>query len=395
MAQNVQYRVSAREIVDLVSAMRSRRLTRAPFFQRNLVWRETHKREFIETILAGLPFPQVFLARGRINVETMEAYSCVVDGQQRLTAIDEYIDNKFAVQGRCYKELSAEEKEQFLKYRVAVIDFDLDEHDPRLRDIFKRLNRTYYSLSTVEKVASEFSGSEFIVAARVLCGDFQASGINEESDIIDDEDNPFMIDPSLPEGSIEWARQVSAPDFISLMSGDEVFSNYEAARQVPLMFVLTIMATLIYGNYFNRTDKVKEYLEYYNDGFSERDGVVAAMERVGSLVRSARLEKGSFWLRKTNFFTLVVEAAKAEDLAINGITDRLNKFAAHAPERYLLAQREAVNSRRERALRGRYFREYVLGGDEEVLTSGLQLDRMSEISDDQDDADPEERLENE
>lgn len=313
MLKSVEYRVAAREIVDIVSAMRKGRLTRSPFFQRNLVWRETHKREFIETILSGLPFPQIFLARGRINVDTMEAYSCVVDGQQRLTAIEEYIAGNFLVDGRTYQELTSPEKEAFLKYRVAVIDFDLDERDERLKDIFRRLNRTYYSLSTVEKVASEYSGSEFLVAARVLCGDFSEPDVQELSDDFGaEDDNPFLIDPSLPQGSLAWAKSTHPQRFISLISGDLIFSNYEAARQVPLMFVLTIMSTLIYGSYFNRTDRVKEYLETYNDGFAGRDGMINLLESVGDLIAVAGMEKGNFWLRKTNFFTLAVEFSKSD-----------------------------------------------------------------------------------
>lgn len=390
MADNLQYRVSAREIVDLVSAMRSRRLTRSPFFQRNLVWRETHKREFIETILAGLPFPQVFLARGKINVETMEAYSCVVDGQQRLTAIEEYVDNKFPAGGRFYRELSPEQKEEFLKYKVAVIDFDLEESDLRLRDIFKRLNRTYYSLSTVEKIASEFSGSEFMVAARVLCGDFSPpSQTSEDRDALEEEDNPFLVDPSLPEGSLEWARAASAPNFVRLIRDGEIFSNYEAARQVPLMFVLTIMSTIVFGSYFNRTDKVKEYLEVYNDSFPMRDDVIASIESVGRFVLAAGIQADSFWFRKANFFTLAVEVAQRGVEFTDDIGARLRTFASNTPDRYLLAQREAVNSKRERVLRGSYFEEYVLLGDDQVLTEGLWLDRMlDQLSRDPETAEP-------
>lgn len=388
MPDNVHYRVSAREIVDLVAAMRSHRLTRSPFFQRNLVWRDTHKREFIETILEGLPFPQIFLARGKINVDTMESYSCVVDGQQRLTAIEEFVESKFPAKGKFYRDLSAEEKEEFLKYKVAVIDFDLDEHDERLKDIFKRLNRTYYSLSTVEKIASEFSGSEFMVCARVLCGDFSITNAEKERDVLEEEENPFLIDPSLPESSIAWARQASAPRFISLMSGDKIFSNYEAARQVPLMFVLTIMSTNIYGNYFNRTDKVKEYLEFYNNSFSQKDEIISAMEKVGQFVTRAEIQKGSFWLRKANFFTLAVEIAKSEKTLDTHTIERLHKFSETPPARYVLAQREAVNSKRERMLRGSFFREYVIDGDELVLSEGLWLDRMLDQLVDEEDESP-------
>ncbi|MNU68211.1 hypothetical protein D3C71_575720 [compost metagenome] len=376
MPDNLQYRVSSREIIELVSAMRSKRLTRSPFFQRNLVWRETHKREFIETILSGLPFPQIFLARGKINVEAMEAYSCVVDGQQRLTAIEEFIEGKFSAAGKFYSDMTADEKEDFLKYKVAIIDFDLGENDPKLKDIFMRLNRTYYSLSTVEKIASEFSGSEFMVTARVLCGDFQPEGTDYGLDASEQEDNPFLVDPSLPQSTINWAKAAHAPSFIDLISGDKIFSNYEAARQVPLMLVLTMMSTVIHGNYFKRTDKVKEHLEIFNENFDEKNYILDSFEKVGTFVAKAKLNAGNFWLRKANFFTLAVEVAKSTSIHSDQIFERLANFGENPPERYILAQREAVNSRQERVLRGSYFREYILEGDEAVLSEGPWLERL-------------------
>lgn len=58
------------------------------------------------------------------------------------------------------------------------------------------------------------------------------------------------------------------------------------------------------------------------------------------------------------------------------IAGRLKRFAANPPERYVLAQREAVNSRRERVLRGRYFREFVIEGDDAVLVHGIRAERL-------------------
>src|SRR3954469_16424817 len=141
MQNDLKYTVRSREIVDLVSAMRTSRLTLSPYFQRNLVWRDAHKRDFIDTILKGYPFPQIFLARGPINVETMEASQAVVDGQQRLNAIREFISGKLDVDGKAFKDLPIKDREEFLKYEVPVIDFDLNVGDPRLKEVFHRLNR--------------------------------------------------------------------------------------------------------------------------------------------------------------------------------------------------------------------------------------------------------------
>src|SRR3569623_5015 len=118
MENSLKYQVRSREIVDLIGAMRNGRLILSPYFQRNLVWRDGHKRDFIDTILNGYPFPQVFLARGPINLETMEASTCVVDGQQRLTAIREFVGGDLDVNGNHFADLDVKKKEDFLKYEV-------------------------------------------------------------------------------------------------------------------------------------------------------------------------------------------------------------------------------------------------------------------------------------
>lgn len=181
MQNELKYAVRSREIVDLMSAMRSGRLNLSPYFQRNLVWRDAHRRDFIDTILKGYPFPQIFLARGPINLETMEASQAVVDGQQRLNTIRDFIEGRLDMGGRFFKELPEKDREEFFKYEVAVIDFDLDAGDPRLKDVFHRLNRTFYSLSAIEKLASEYSASEFMLVARVLSGEILKNRPDDEA----------------------------------------------------------------------------------------------------------------------------------------------------------------------------------------------------------------------
>ena len=204
MQNELRYQVRSREIVDLVSALRSSRLTLSPYFQRNLVWRDAHKKDFIDTILKGYPFPQIFLARGPINLDTMEASQCVVDGQQRLNTIREFVSGKLSShEGSYFSELSAKQKEEFLKYEVAVIDFDLDAGDFRLKEIFHRLNRTYYSLSAIEKISSEYSASDFLLVARVLSGEISNKEVDVNDDLFEElpteevPENRFSRDPGI------------------------------------------------------------------------------------------------------------------------------------------------------------------------------------------------------
>lgn len=369
MQNELKYQVRSREIVDLVSAMRTTRLTLSPYFQRNLVWRDAHKRDFIDTILKGFPFPQIFLARGPIDLETMTASQCVVDGQQRLNTIREYVSGKLEVSGRFFSDLSNKEKEDFLKYEVPVIDFDLDSGDDRLKEVFRRLNRTYYSLSAIEKIASEYSASEFLLVARVLCGEISKDegGISavESSfddllgeDDVGDNENIFSRDPGIDDDTWNWLLERADGAYSKLVSSHDIFTRLEFDRKVPLMFTLNIMCTYLSG-YFNRNDKVRKYLDDKNSVFPEKQEVINSLNNAATYIQSLSISEGSMWWNKANFFTLMCELVNNDSIQKiepSLLISRLEKFSQAVPSDYALAAREAVGRKRERELRGKVFR---------------------------------------
>lgn len=385
MENDLRYQVRSREIVDLVSAMRSERLMLLPYFQRNLVWRDTHRRDFIDTILKGYPFPQIFLARGPINLETMDAYQCVVDGQQRLNTIRDFVSDKLDVDGKLFSELSAKVREEFLKYEVPVIDFDLDAGDPRLKEIFHRLNRTFYSLTAIEKIASEYSASEFLLVARLLCGEITKDAADLEEELADidleaqaeseaenEEDaeavgasNQFSRDPGISEETWSWLLERADGSFTRLVKSKNVFSNFEFDRKVPLMFTLTIMCTYLAG-YFNRNDRVRKFLEDRNSEFPEKQELIDALNKAATFIEDMNLPQPSMWWNKANFFTLVCELMRNDALMGPGAAEvaaRLLAFSQAVPQDYALAAREATGRKRERELRGTAVRNAIAGAD--------------------------------
>tara|TARA_R110002074_G_scaffold101941_1_gene220214 strand:+ start:828 stop:1943 length:1116 start_codon:yes stop_codon:yes gene_type:complete len=371
MKNALKYQVRSREIIDLVNSMKSGRITLSGYFQRNLVWRDAHKRDFIDTILRGYPFPQIFIARGPIDVDSMIASTCVVDGQQRLNAIRSFVEGKFSVEGKYFSDLTNGEKEEFLKYEVPIIDFDLDAGDENLKEIFKRLNRTFYSLSSIERLATEFSSSDFMLLARTLCGDIQPTqdAIEEELDEAEsDGASDFARDPGISKERWMWLLEHANGPFSQIINSDKIFSPYETSRKVPLMFVLNVMSTIVAG-YYNRNLKVKENLETYIDEYKESENLISTLNNVGNFINKLELPKESMWWNKANFFTLVVELAsyaKSNSLEVLdpvAINDRLTGFQASIPSDYALAAREAVNNKAERSLRGTYFRPLLTGSD--------------------------------
>jgi len=366
MQNDLKYTVRSREIVDLATAMKNSGLTLSPYFQRNLVWRDAHKRDFIDTILKGYPFPQIFLARGPIDVDSMTSSQAVVDGQQRLNAIREFIDGKLEVDGKLFRDLETRQKEDFLKYEVAVIDFDLDAGDPRLKDVFHRLNRTYYALSAIEKLASEYSASEFMLVARALAGeilktppdDDELGDVGSEDNVDPIPGNMFSRDPGIETETWEWIVQRAEGAFATLIRAKPIFTPFEFDRKVPLMFTLNVLCTFLTG-YYNRNDRVRKYLDEKSENFAEKQEVFDVLNETAIFIERLNLEKGSIWWNKANFFTLVSEFSRLPELRHDpkSASQTLSNLERSLPGEFSLAAREAVNNKAQRELRGRFVRQ--------------------------------------
>jgi len=348
-----QYKVRSRDLVDLVNDINGDALILSPFFQRKLVWRRAHQVDFIKTILLGYPFPEIFISRGTLDVETRKSVSCIVDGQQRMNAIREFINNEFDVDGKLYSDLTQSEKEQFLKYEIAIIDLDLAQEDPQIIEIFTRLNRTFYALSTIEKYSTEYGSSEFMLVAKMLCGELQDEGLpahNVAPDLV-------SKDPNIAKDFVAWANEKQISEFRQLLLDSPIFTKYEIARQVHLMFTLNLMATFLVGIY-GRNEQVVPHLETYSNGFDLRDELIERLERTAKTVNRLKLPRTSDWFSKSNIFSLVVAIdANYDDVPVRLGRDARQKFIdflEQVPEDYALAGREAVNNKRERRLRNAY-----------------------------------------
>lgn len=342
----IKYQVRSKDLIDMVNDVRSSRLILSPYFQRNLVWRDVHKRDFIETILKGYPFPQIFIARGEINVESMTSQSCVVDGQQRMNAIMEFIQDKYPVDGKKYSEMDQAEKEGFLKYQIPVIDLEMKATDQSVIDVFQRLNRTFYSLSSIEKLSTEYSSVDFMLLAKYLCGFFD--DLDEQSDV------ELKQDPNMPPDFLPWARQFNITDFQSIVTGGKIFTGYENTRMVHLMWALNFLSTVRVG-FFARNDKSRELLEAETEETPNRDLLMSNTQRAAILLNSLELPERSVWWSKSNSFSLMVLVFWNIDLMerkkVSDLRPILENFARNMPEDYALAAREGVNNLRQRRLR--------------------------------------------
>ena len=349
----IQYRVRSVSLLNLVNDVKNERLIPDAYFQRNLVWRDVHKKDFISTILMGLPFPQIFISKGKVDVETMTTVSCIVDGQQRTNAIIEYLADCFDVDGERYSQLSEEAKSNFLSYEIAVIELELENDDPNVQEIFQRINRTSNSLTYIEKMASEYAVSEYMLVAKLL---------SHQINLDRNENVDFREDPNIPDSFFEWAKGKQNSKFARLITKKEIFTSLDIAKKAHLMHVLNIMTSVLSG-FYNRNEKAVDYLNDYSEEFPGKDDLIEILESAADIVLSLKFKAKSYWHNKANIFSLLVAVAtflkdgyqpNREELQV-----KLAAMEDAIPDDYKLAATEAVNSTRARQLRNRYIMDIL------------------------------------
>lgn len=258
-----------KKIREIITKLKDKTLIPNPDFQRNLVWSNKHKLDFIDTILKGYPFPEIYIAAGSVDPETAAGTDLLVDGQQRVMTIFQYFINsselKLGKEIPPYPELSNDQKGAFLEYEVVVRDLGklpIEE----IREVFKRINLTQYSLNSMEVHNARFDGAlKTFVDNLAQESFFEQNGIFSTSDI----------------------RRMGDKRFV-------------------LMIVITTLST-----YFNRDDELEIYLQRYNDEFPHDAVLLDQLKKVFEFIDACGFDPKSRVWNKADLLTLVVELHRA------------------------------------------------------------------------------------
>lgn len=158
----VHWNLSPHPISDIRDWSDAGRLELQPDFQRREVWAITAKIMLIDSILADIPLPKVFLSKVMREGST---YRIVIDGQQRISAILEYLRDGFALaapyagpySGLKFSDLDEDAQNKILQYRV---DFNEANNptDRETRDVYMRVNKYTTPLTKQELRRADFPG---------------------------------------------------------------------------------------------------------------------------------------------------------------------------------------------------------------------------------------------
>lgn len=258
-----------RKVRTLLTGIRNESLTPRPEFQRKLVWRDKDKLNFLDTVLNGYPFPEIYIAAGEVNPVTGEGNEMLVDGQQRITTLYQYFTGsdelKLGKQLSPYAQLDRDQQVRFLEYEVVVRDLGTMSIED-IKEVFKRINATKYPLNAMEIRNSTYNG-EFI----------------------------------------RFAESLSQDRFFD---SNKVFSATDIRRMQDVAFVLLLVITIM-STYFRADDEYERFLSEYNDEFNEKEQYSEEINKVMTFVEACNLGSNSRAWQKTNLFTLLVEVHRA------------------------------------------------------------------------------------
>jgi len=330
MAKQIPAQPDKKSISDLIGKIQRKELILQPDFQREFVWTPTHMENFIQTILDGFPFPEIYISQKGIDLTTLATQNVVVDGQQRLTTIQRYIEGSDDFEKRIPKfaDLGDDNQRDFLNYDVTVRDLK-DVPAETIIEIFKRINSTNFTLTAIEINNAIYNG-EFISCAKDIL------------EIINQAEHKVPI-----------------------------FSESELTRMADLHFILLVMATLEEDGYFTQDTKVENYIAQYNDEYPNSDKHRDLISSTIINILDSALPLDSIWFRKSNFFTLVTELCFAEttiDDKIDKLTAAEEQIVANKNEdkdenkfaKYYASMYAGTNSRTSRVRRSEFVRTNIL-----------------------------------
>jgi len=254
-----------------------------PPFQRKPVWAVKQKQFLIESVLLGLPIPELYLQNELDEDERVHFY--VVDGQQRIRALLQFLgvdtteseqeDNRFVLdklesnssfRGKSYKDLTKAEQTSLLTYQFAVRQLE-GATDDNVRDIFKRFNKYVTKLNDQEMRNATYIGP-FIQLANKLA------------------DNEYWIANSL-------------------------VSPAQIRRMKDIEFVSELLIGILHGPQGGSAKIIDEYYSQYEDYDDDFPGMVSAEKKYLAtleLIKAIFSETldGRFRSNRTDFYTLFV-----------------------------------------------------------------------------------------
>jgi len=156
MSKRMKRSPTTKDIALLKQLFDGGQLKLAPEFQRNSVWPRPAKAYLIDTILNDKPIPILFFQRN-VSAQNGRTLLSVIDGQQRLIAIFEFLNNRvrltqskdLTLHNKRFRDLPNDLQNRILNYDLVVEELS-GYSEENIRDMFVRMNKYVVKLSPQE-----------------------------------------------------------------------------------------------------------------------------------------------------------------------------------------------------------------------------------------------------
>lgn len=265
-----QYRIA-----DLVDWYEQGKLELSPHFQRGAVWTPPARTYLIDTIIRQLPMPKVFM-RTRIDARTRQAVREIVDGQQRLRAVFDFVADKMTLGPRAgeyaglrFSDLEVEDQESFLGYSIAV-DQLVNASNEDVLEVFARINS--YSVPL----------------------------------------NPAETRHATYQGDFKWTVRAVARHWTVLWDRFQVVSIRNRVRMQDDSLVAEMFGILLEGVQDGGQKRIDGLYKKYDSNFTSQDEVLSKISYVLQIMVSQLLEplEGTALLRAPHFLLLYAACAR-------------------------------------------------------------------------------------
>ena len=254
-------------------------LSLQPNFQRRRVWTDRQKSNLIESILLELPVPEIYM-QVKTDPDGRSQY-IVVDGQQRISAILEfigmtgrepfelrYLDENSVWRGYTFTDLNDDKKSLFYGHSMAV-RYLQNAQDSEIEDLFRRLNKYLTPLNAQEIRNATYRG-------------------------------PFLrLSESFAEDEFWSENGLAKPDAIRRMRDIE--------------FISDLMIGVLHGPQSGNTSTLDRYYAVYEDHDREFPGQREGKKRFANALQLIQETlpdiKSTRWSNKTDFYSLFVVVA--------------------------------------------------------------------------------------
>jgi Protein of unknown function DUF262 len=165
--KQIRFKIKPFRVADLVQKYENSQFY-IPDYQREDVWTIAMKSKFIESVLLGLPIPDIFVCETKENDEDYGQIAKfeVIDGSQRLRTLAGFVSNKFrltkletvkALDGFHYSKLTDFRKDKFNDVTIDIIILHSETSEEVKNAMFDRIN-TSNPLKLMELRRGSYTG---------------------------------------------------------------------------------------------------------------------------------------------------------------------------------------------------------------------------------------------